>query len=180
MPTTLYHEAVPGHHFQIAIAQELDLPAFRNGVIFNGYAEGWALYAERLAWELGLYDDDPYGNLGRLHMELLRAVRLVADTGLHAMGWTREQTRTYMDEAMGTPGRFSHEVDRYVVLPAQATGYKIGMIEFLELRELAMDQLGEQFDIREFHNVVLSNGSLPLEILERIVQEYIASKGTGG
>jgi uncharacterized protein (DUF885 family)/pimeloyl-ACP methyl ester carboxylesterase len=180
MPTTLYHEAVPGHHFQIAIAQELDLPAFRNGVIFNGYAEGWALYAERLAWELGLYDDDPYGNLGRLHMELLRAVRLVADTGLHAMGWTREQTRAYVDEALGTPGRFSHEVDRYVVLPAQATGYKIGMIKLLELRELAMDQLGEQFDIREFHNVVLGNGSLPLEILERIVQEYIASKGTGG
>ena len=132
------------------------------------------MYGERSAWELGLYDDDPHGDLGRLQYELLRAVRLVTDTGIHAKGWTREEAQAYMDEAMGAPpGQFSHEVDRYIVLPAQATGYKIGMLKMLELRQRAMEQLGLQFDIKEFHNVVLGNGSMPLEILERIVQDYI-------
>jgi poly(3-hydroxybutyrate) depolymerase len=177
MPTIAYHEAIPGHHFQIALAQEMDLPLFQTDVVFNAYAEGWAMYAERLAWELGLYDDDPYGNLGRLQYELLRAVRLVTDTGIHAMGWTRDEARAYMDEAIGAPpGRFSHEVDRYIVLPAQATGYKIGLIKMLELRQRAMDQLGDQFDIKEFHNVVLGHGSVPLDILERVVQGYIDAK----
>jgi uncharacterized protein (DUF885 family) len=179
LPTIAYHEAVPGHHFQIALAQEMDLPAFRGDLVLNGYAEGWALYAERLAWELGLYDDDvpgsgPYGNIGRLQLELLRAVRLVADTGIHAKGWTREGAKIYLEEALGDPsGRWSHEIDRYIVLPAQATGYKVGMIKILELRQQAMDALGEQFDLKEFHNVVLGNGSIPLEILERLVQDYI-------
>ena len=179
LPTIAYHEAVPGHHFQIALAQEMDLPAFRGDLVLNGYAEGWALYAERLAWELGLYDDDvsggagPYGNIGRLQLELLRAVRLVADTGIHAKGWTREGAKIYLEEALGDPsGRWSHEIDRYIVLPAQATGYKVGMIKILELRQLAMDALGEQFDLKEFHNVVLGNGSVPLDILERLVQDY--------
>lgn len=174
LPTIAYHEAVPGHHFQIALAQEMDLPAFRGDLVLNGYAEGWALYAERLAWELGLYDDDPYGNIGRLQLELLRAVRLVADTGVHAQGWTREGAKIYLEEALGDPsGRWSHEIDRYVVLPAQATGYKVGMLKILELRQQAMDALGDQFDIKEFHNVVLGNGSIPLEILEQLVQDYI-------
>jgi len=109
-------------------------------------------------------------------MELLRAVRLVTDTGIHAKGWTRQEAKDYMDEAMGAPGYFSYEVDRYIVIPAQATGYKIGMLKILELRQRAMDELGDQFDIKEFHNVVIGNGALPLEILERLVDEYIQEK----
>jgi uncharacterized protein (DUF885 family) len=175
MATIAYHEGIPGHHFQIAIAQELDLPTFRNDLFFNGFGEGWALYAEQLAWELGMYEDDPYGNLGRLQLELLRAVRLVADTGIHAMGWTRDEARAYMNEAMGDPaGRWSHEVDRYIAWPAQATGYKVGMLKILELRQRAMDQLGDQFDLKSFHNVVLGSGSMPLEILDQVVQAYIS------
>lgn len=174
MPTVAYHEAIPGHHFQIAIAQEADLPFFRTDLFFNGYAEGWALYAERLGHELGLYEGDPYGDLGRLQLELLRAVRLVTDTGIHAQRWTREEAKAYMNEALGDPsGRWSHEVERYIVLPGQATGYKVGMLKILELRQRAMDALGDQFDIKEFHRVVLGNGSMPLEILERVVQDYI-------
>ncbi len=174
MPTIAYHEAIPGHHLQIAIAQDLELPRFRNEVVLNAYAEGWALYAERLAWELGLYEDDPYGNIGRLQLELLRAVRLVADTGIHDLCWTREQARAYLSDALGDPaGHWSHEVDRYVVMPAQATGYKIGMLKMLELRQRAMDELGDRFELKEFHNVVLGNGSVPLGILERVVQDYI-------
>jgi len=175
MPTIAYHEAIPGHYFQISIAQEMDLPLFRNDVILNGYAEGWALYAEQLAWELGLYEDDPYGDIGRLHMELLRAVRLVADTGIHAKKWTREEAKAYMKEALGSD-RSSHEVDRYIVLPGQATGYKVGMIKILELRQKAMDALGDQFDLKEFHHVVLCNGGVPLTILEEVVQDYIDAK----
>jgi uncharacterized protein (DUF885 family) len=170
MPTIAYHEAIPGHHFQMAIAQEADLPTFRNDLFFNGYGEGWALYAERLASELGLYDDDPYGDLGRLHLELLRAVRLVVDTGIHAEHWTRDEARAYMDDVMGG---WTHEVERYVVMPAQATGYKIGMLRILELRQRAMDQLGDDFDLKAFHRVVLGSGSMPLDLLEHRVQDYI-------
>jgi uncharacterized protein (DUF885 family) len=169
MPSLTYHEAVPGHHMQIAIAQSLDLPAFRNDVFFNGYAEGWALYAERLAWEMGLYDDDPYENIGRLDYELLRAVRLVVDTGIHAMRWTREEAQAYMLDIFGN----AYEVDRYIAMPAQATGYKIGMLKILELRQKAMDALGDRFDLKAFHNVVLTNGSVPLDVLERLMQTYI-------
>jgi uncharacterized protein (DUF885 family) len=173
-PTIAYHEAVPGHHYQIATAQALDVPMFRQGGGANGFVEGWALYAERLAHEIGLYEADPYGNIGRLHLELLRAVRLVTDTGIHAKGWTRHEAQSYIDDAMGAPGYWSHEVDRYIVMPAQATGYKIGMLKILELRQRAKDALGDQFDIKEFHNIVIGNGSLPLEILEQLVDEYIA------
>ena len=173
-PTIAYHEAVPGHHYQIATGQVMDVPMFRKEGGHNGYVEGWALYAERLAYEMGLYEDDPYGNIGRLQMELLRAVRLVTDTGIHSKGWTRQEARSYMDQAMGSPGFFSHEVERYVVIPAQATGYKIGMLKILELRQRAMDTLGDDFDIKEFHNIVIGNGSLPLEILEQLVDDYIA------
>ena len=173
MPTIAYHEAIPGHHFQIALTQEMDLPTFRKYEFFNGHGEGWALYAERLASELGVYEDDPYGNVGRLRLELLRAARLVVDTGIHAKRWTREQARAYLEENVGG---WTHEVERYVAWPAQATGYKIGMIKILELRQRAMDQLGDDFDLKEFHNVVLGNGSLPLSILERLVDAYIEAK----
>lgn len=174
MPTTAYHEGIPGHYFQVSIAQQMDLPLFSNDIIFNGYAEGWALYAERLAWELGLYEDDPYGNVGRLQYELLRAVRLVADTGIHYKKWTRGEAHTYMRDILGSP--FHHEAERYVVIPGQATGYLIGMLKILELRQKAMDELGDNFDIKEFHRVILCNGSVPLGILEKIVQDYIDSK----
>jgi uncharacterized protein (DUF885 family) len=174
MKTIAYHEALPGHHFQIAVAQEQDLPTFMNDIIFNAYVEGWALYAERLGWELGLYDD-PYSNLGRLHLELLRAVRLVTDTGVHALRWTRSEAKAYMTEAMGDANS-THEVDRYLVLPGQATGYKIGMLKILELRQRAMDELGDRFDIKQFHDTILGSGSVPLEVLERIVLEYIESE----
>ncbi len=170
MPTVAYHEAIPGHHFEATLSREMDLPTFRQYEFFNAHAEGWALYAERLAWELGVYEDDPYGNVGRLRLELLRAVRLVVDTGIHAQGWTRDQARAYMEENVGG---WTHEVERYAAWPAQATDYKIGMIKILELRQRAMDQLGDRFDLKEFHNVVLANGSLPLGILERLVDEYI-------
>jgi uncharacterized protein (DUF885 family) len=174
MPTLAYHEAVPGHHFQITIEQELDLPSFTKSVFFNAYVEGWALYAERLAWELGAYENDPYGDLGRLHLELLRAVRLVTDTGIHSLKWSREEARAYMREALGdTRGRWIHEVDRYTVLPGQATGYKIGMLKILELREQAQEQLEDGFDLPQFHRVVLENGSLPLEVLDAVVERYV-------
>jgi len=171
IPTIAYHEAVPGHHFQIALAQEMDMPLLRNDIVFNAYAEGWALYAERLAKEAGLYADDPYGDIGRLQFELLRGVRLVTDTGIHAKGWTRQEAKQYMDETMGKPGWFSHEVDRYIAMPGQATGYKIGMNKILELREQEMTRLGDEFDIKAFHNTVLGSGSVPLEILEQIVSD---------
>jgi uncharacterized protein (DUF885 family) len=180
MPTLAYHEAIPGHHWQIAIAQELDLPAFRTALGFTAYTEGWALYAERLAWELGWYDGDPYGNLGRLQAEAFRAARLVVDTGIHAQHWTFDQAEDFMVENVGYERGDNvnpqYEVARYIVWPGQSTAYKIGMIEILALRQRAMDQLGDKFDLKEFHNVLLSNGAMPLEILERVVDDYIAAK----
>ena len=174
-PSYIYHETVPGHHLQIALARELDLPTFRRALVYNAYAEGWAVYAERLAWEMGLYEDDPLGNLGRLDFELARAARLVVDTGIHALGWTRQQAADYYEEATGRP---SHPVamHRYVVLPGQGCGYTIGMHKILELRQSAMDQLGEEFDIKAFHNLILGQGSLPLGILEDVVDEWIADQ----
>jgi len=177
MPSLAYHEAIPGHHFQIAIAQELDLPGFRTAVGSTAYTEGWALYAELLAHELGFYEDDPYGNLGRLQMEIFRAVRLVVDTGIHAKGWTFDQGVEYMQENTGMPpGQVQFEVSRYITWPGQATAYKIGMLKILELRQRAMEQLGDQFDLKDFHNVVLGNGSMALDVLDRVVQDYIDTK----
>lgn len=172
MKTIAYHEAVPGHHFQIAIAQDLDLPTFRRDIFFNGYAEGWALYAERLAWELGMYEDDPHGNIGRLQLELVRAARLVVDTGIHAKQWTPDQARAYLqDEA----GGWAHEVERYIVRPAQATGYKVGMLEILSQRQQAQETVGEDFDLRAFHRAILENGSVPLAHLGRVVETSLAT-----
>lgn len=178
MKTLTYHEAVPGHHFQIAIAQELKgVPTFRKLDMFTAYGEGWALYAERLGKEVGFYRDDPYGDLGRLQDEMLRAVRLVVDTGIHAKRWTREQAIRYMVEKIGCPeaGAVS-EVERYIVAPGQACSYKVGMLKILELRERAKQALGERFDLRAFHDVMLKNGCVPLEILEQLVDEWIRQR----
>jgi uncharacterized protein (DUF885 family) len=177
MPTLAYHEAVPGHHLQIAIAQEMELPTFRNLVHFTGYTEGWALYAEQLAWELGWYADDPYGDLGRLQAEAFRAARLVVDTGIHEKQWTFDKAADYMVENTGLPrDMVTGQISRYIAWPGQATAYKIGMIKILELRQHAIDQLGEAYDIKEFHSIILGNGSMPLDVLEKVVQNYIDEK----
>jgi uncharacterized protein (DUF885 family) len=177
MRTTAYHEAVPGHHLQISIAQELQgVPVFRTLVPFTAYSEGWALYAERLAWEVG-YEKDPLDNLGRLQSELFRSVRLVVDTGLHRKRWTREQAIEYMTKTTGmAESEVVIEVERYLVQPGQALAYKVGMMKILELRDRARGALGNKFDVRAFHDVVLRNGAMPLGILERIVDNYIAER----
>ncbi|MBN1137411.1 MAG: DUF885 family protein, partial [Anaerolineae bacterium] len=177
MPTLAYHEAVPGHHFQIAIAQQLPLPLLRKDLSFMAYTEGWALYAEQLAYELGFYEDDPYGDIGRLQAEAFRAARLVVDTGLHDQKWSYDQAVEFMIENTGLPrDMVETEVARYIVWPGQATAYKIGMIQILELRQRAMDALGDRFDLKAFHNVVLGNGAMPLEVLERVVDDWIAAE----
>jgi uncharacterized protein (DUF885 family) len=175
MRTLAYHEGVPGHHFQIAIQMELKgLPTFRNILGFSAFAEGWALYAEKLAWELG-FQDDPYNNIGRLQAELFRGVRLVVDTGVHAKRWTREEAIQYMRDNTGwAESDVVSEIERYIVLPGQATAYKVGMMEILRLRRQAKEALGDKFDLRDFHDVVLKNGQMPLSILREIVEEYIA------
>ncbi|NOT75755.1 MAG: DUF885 domain-containing protein [Cyclobacteriaceae bacterium] len=175
MKTLAYHEGIPGHHFQIAIQSEIEsVPMFRNILGTTAYAEGWALYSERLAWELGFYKNDPFGNLGRLQAEMFRSVRLVVDTGIHHKRWTRQQAIDYMVANTGMPtSEVTTEIERYVVMPGQACAYKIGMLKILELREKAKTALGEKFDLRKFHNAVLKNGSVPLELLEMIVDKYI-------
>jgi len=176
MRTLAVHEGIPGHHFQVAIAMELEgMPLLRRFSLFTAYVEGWALYAERLAWEQGLMPT-PADNIGRLTAELFRAVRLVVDTGIHHRRWTREEAIEYMQANTGmAESDVVSEIERYIVLPGQATAYKVGMMKILELRQKAMDSLGDQFDIREFHDVVLKNGAVPLDILEKIVDKYIES-----
>ena len=169
-----YHEGVPGHHFQIALAQELgNLPDFRKHSFYGAYTEGWALYAERLAKEMGFYKD-PMSDFGRLHDEIWRSARLVIDTGIHAKRWTREQSINYFRQ--NTPlseGDMVTEVERFFVLPGQALGYKVGMIKIQELRHRAETALGDAFDIREFHDVIIGKGGMPLPILEAEVNAYI-------
>lgn len=178
MRTLAYHEAIPGHHFQIAIAQQLQgLPLFRRMLPLPAYTEGWALYAELVAREQG-FVDDPLDNLGRLQAEMFRAVRLVVDTGLHARRWTREQAIDYMLEHTGMgENEVTAEIERYLVMPAQALSYKLGMIRILALRERARAALGEDFSLAAFHNVVLTNGALPLDLLERVVDDWLAGGG---
>jgi uncharacterized protein (DUF885 family) len=175
MKTLAYHEGVPGHHFQIAIQMELkEVPMFRTVLPFTAYTEGWALYAEQLAWELGFYKNDPFGNLGRLQAEMFRAVRLVVDTGIHYKKWTREEAVAYMVENTGMNSTaVTTEIERYIVMPGQACAYKIGMMKILELRAHAKAALRNRFNLRDFHDVVLKNGAVPLIILEEIVEGYI-------
>ena len=178
MKTLCYHEGIPGHHFQIAIAQELKgLPTFRSILPFTAYIEGWALYTERCAVEMGLYRDDSYGSLGRLQDEMLRAVRLVVDTGIHAKHWTREQAIRYMVDHTGyVEASVVSEIERYIVAPGQACAYKVGMLKILELRARAEKELGARFSIKEFHDTVLRNGAVPLDLLDELVTEWIARK----
>jgi uncharacterized protein (DUF885 family) len=176
MKTLAYHEGIPGHHFQIALAQGLsDLPFIRQQPLFSAYTEGWALYAERFASEIGMYKDDPFGDLGRLQAEIFRAARLVVDTGLHAKGWTREQAIAYMFGATGMAETdVTTEIERYMSNPGQACAYKVGQLKILELREKAKTALGEKFKIKDFHTVVLESGTVPLTVLERLVDDWIA------
>ena len=177
MPSLAYHESVPGHHTQIGIAMDQDGPAFRKTERFTAFVEGWALYAERLAYELGWYQNDPYGDLGRLQYEALRAARLVMDTGIHSMGWTFEQAvRFNMDNLGASRGASEGAAGRYSVVPGQATAYMIGMLHILDARQRAQDQLGAQFDLREFHRVVLTSGGVPLALLDNVVDNWIAEK----
>jgi uncharacterized protein (DUF885 family) len=168
----IYHEGVPGHHFQVALQLEnSELPRFRQVRAFgfiSAPGEGWGLYAERLAAESGWYDGDPEGLLGQLDSALFRARRLVVDTGLHAKHWTRQQAIDYGIEAS--------EVERYVVFPGQACSYMIGQLKIVELREKSKKALGEKFSLRDYHNVVLNTGTVPLEILERQVEAWIEAK----
>ncbi len=177
MKTLAYHEGIPGHHFQIALSLNLDLPIARSRLPFTAYAEGWALYAERVAWEMGMYENDPLGDLGRLQAELFRAVRLVVDTGLHYKRWSREQAIAYMIDTTGiAEGDVTAEIERYAVMPGQACAYKIGMLKILELREKAKAALGDRFDLKAFHSAVLDNGPMPLTVLETVIDGWIAAQ----
>ena len=170
------HEAVPGHHLQLALQQEMkDTPEFRKFARFTAYVEGWALYAERLGLEVGFYED-PYDDFGRLTYEIWRACRLVVDTGIHYFGWTRQRAIKFMEENSGlSKHNIRAEVDRYIAWPGQALGYKIGELKIRELRARAEKEMGDRFDIREFHDVVLRQGAVPLDILEGYVEDYIRS-----
>jgi uncharacterized protein (DUF885 family) len=176
MESTLLHETVPGHHLQYARARELSgLPLFRRAGGYNAYGEGWALYSESLGYEMGFYKD-PYSRFGALSAEMLRACRLVIDTGLHSMGWTRAQSVRYLADNSGIHEDFAAaEVDRYIVWPGQALGYKIGELKIKALRDKARAALGGKFDIRKFHNAILDDGALPLTVLEERIDEWIAA-----
>jgi uncharacterized protein (DUF885 family) len=176
--TTLFlHEGEPGHHFQISLAQENEaLPAFMRFGGNTAYVEGWALYAETLGYDMGLYKD-PYQRFGTLNDEMLRAMRLVVDSGIHSKGWTRDQAIKYMLDHSGM-GRTdaTAEVERYIAIPSQATAYKVGALTIQRLRDKAKSELGDKFDIREFHAQVLNTGALPLQILEQKIDRWIAAK----
>ena len=169
------HESVPGHHLQISLAQELeDVPEFRKHVGYSAFVEGWALYCESLGEELGLYKD-PYSKFGQLSYEMWRAVRLVVDTGIHSKGWTRDQAIQFFKDNTGkTDQDITVEVDRYIVWPAQALAYKLGQLKIRELRAQAEKQQGSKFDIRAFHDAVLENGAVPLNVLDTRMHQHTA------
>jgi uncharacterized protein (DUF885 family) len=175
--TQAYHEGIPGHELQVSIQQHLQgLPAFRSEIRNSAYVEGWAVYAEALGKEIGFFRD-PASDYGRLNLELLRAVRFVIDTGIHAEGWNRDQAVAYFRESgAADEPTIQSEVDRYIALPAQSLSYKIGQLKILELRERAKQQLGPHFDIRTFHDEILSAGSLPMDMLDARINDWIASQ----
>ncbi len=177
LKTLSYHEATPGHHWQIALnMDQASLPFLRRIAPYNAYTEGWALYSEQVAYELGMYENDPFGNLGRLQAELFRAVRLVVDTGLHQKRWTREQAISYMAEKTGSAkSDVIAEIERYMTWPGQALGYKLGMLKILSLRDHAKAVLGDNFDLSAFHDVVLLGGAVPMSVLASNVEQWIVS-----
>jgi uncharacterized protein (DUF885 family) len=177
MPSLTFHESVPGHHTQIAIQMDQDTPVFRKMSRVTAFVEGWALYAERLAYELNWYNNDPYGDLGRLQYEALRATRLVVDTGIHSMGWSFDQSVQYLEDNLGVSnGSAQGAAGRYSVVPAQATAYMVGMLQILAARQRAIDALGAQFDLIEFHRLLLGNGAVPMDIMNREVDRWIQEK----
>jgi uncharacterized protein (DUF885 family) len=182
LPTLAYHESIPGHHLQGTIALEAaDTPLLHRTLAVNAYVEGWALYAEQLADEIGVYGEFPLGRLGLLQSFLYRAVRIVVDTGMHWKGWSREQAADYMADTVGLArAAVESEIDRYCVWPAQACGYKIGHLEFVRLREAARAKLGPRFDLRGFHDAVLKGGGMPLEVLAQVVDDWAGTVAGGG
>jgi len=177
LPALTLHEAVPGHHLQISLAAELkDLPDFRQHTYLSSYGEGWALYSEWLGQELGIYTT-PYEEFGRLTYEMWRACRLVVDVGLHAKDWTREQAVDYLASNTALAlHNVNTEIDRYIAWPGQAVSYKVGELKIRELRYTAEQELGDRFDVREFHYMILKNGSIPLFTLERIMNQWIENQ----
>ena len=174
LPTLTYHEGTPGHHLQGSLAMEAGLPLIRKTQFFSGYGEGWALYAENLAVEMGMYDNDPLGHIGQLHDSMFRAVRLVVDTGLHSQGWSREQAIRYYVATLGDQdASATTEVERYCVWPGQACSYMLGKLDWLRQRERARQALGPRFDIRRFHDAGLLAGAMPLQVLDTRIGEYI-------
>jgi len=176
LPTLTFHEGIPGHHLQLSLAQETNLPLIRKTQFFSGYGEGWALYAEQLAVEMGMYDDDPLGHIGQLHDAMFRSVRLVVDSGMHHMGWSRERAIAFMVEKLGDPETAATtEIERYCVWPGQACSYMLGKLEWLRLRAKAKAAMGARFDIRTFHDAGLLAGAMPLPALANRVEAYIAA-----
>lgn len=177
LPTLTYHEGIPGHHLQGTLALEAGLPEIRKVQFFSGYGEGWALYAEELAVEMGAYADDPLGHVGQLHDAMFRAVRLVVDSGMHAMGWSREKAIAFFTDTIGDPETVATtEVERYCIWPGQACSYMLGKIDWLRLREKAKAELGPRFDIRKFHDAGLLPGAMPLTVLDQCIDAYIAEE----
>ncbi|RSZ08841.1 DUF885 domain-containing protein [Sphingomonas koreensis] len=181
MRDSTYHEATPGHHHQIALAQEAaGIPRLRRLPVYSVYTEGWGLYAEQLADEMGAYADDPFGRLGYLQSYMFRAARLVVDTGLHHMRWSREKAIQYMNDALGTPERGNiTEVERYCVWPGQATSYMVGQTRWVAIREKAHKALGDKFDIRAFHDTALAAGAMPVSVLESMIDRWVAAQRGG-
>lgn len=175
IPSYVFDETVPGHYLQGALAREPNLPAFSRELHPNGYVEGWAVYAEQLAGEMGLYDDHPEANLGCLQFELARAARLVIDAGIHTKGWTLQEAATAYEQTTGRAA-VPYALDRYVILPGQGCVYTIGLLKIPALRQRAREALGDRFDIKAFHDVILGHGPMPLEVLDRVVDDWIEAE----
>ena len=177
LPTLTYHEGLPGHHLQLALNNEAgDLPLIRKVIGFSGYSEGWALYAEQLAVEMGMYDNDVLGHIGMIHDAMFRAVRLVVDSGMHHKRWSREQAVKYFVDNIGDAEASAiTEVERYCVWPGQACSYMVGKITWMDARARAKKALGRKFDIRKFHDAGLLSGGTPLTVLDQVIDNYIAS-----
>lgn len=176
LPTLTFHEGIPGHHLQLSLAQETSLPMIRKVQFFSGYGEGWALYAEQLAVEMGMYADNPLGHVGQLKDAMFRSVRMVVDSGMHHMGWSREKAIAFMADTLGDPeSAVTTEIERYCVWPGQACSYMLGKLEWLRLRAAAKDALGSRFDIRKFHDAGLLAGAMPLPALANRINAYISA-----